>query len=199
MATEKGPAKQNGTQQSRPTIKKRNQRLNNDSISAYLRELTNDNNIDYSLWKATKNLMDQFCRFPQAGKQMGRGLGTMNKITTICRTPGTYIPTAREREEEKEMTTEDIVQENEEIKLTSTTQVKNEINKNINPKKAPGFDLTTGEVLKQLPRKATVKITNLINAAFRLQCVPRLWKVAEVIMIPTPGNSRHAAASYRPI
>jgi len=26
-----------------------------------------------------KNLIDQLCRFPQSGKQMGRGLGTMDK------------------------------------------------------------------------------------------------------------------------
>jgi len=99
--------------------------------------------------------------------------------------------------EEKAMITEDIVQENEEIKLATTTQVKNVINNNINPKKAPGFDLITGELLQQLPRKAIVKITNLINAAFRLKYVPRLWKVADVIMIPKPGKPPHEAASYR--
>jgi hypothetical protein len=97
------------------------------------------------------------------------------------------------------MITEDTVQENEEIKLATTTEVKNVINNNINPKKAPGFDLITGEVIQQLPRKAIVKITNLINAAFRLKYVPRLWKVAEVIMIPKPGKPPHEAASYRPI
>jgi hypothetical protein len=97
------------------------------------------------------------------------------------------------------MITEDIVQENEEIKLATTTEVKNVINNNINPKKVEGFDLITGEVLQELPRKAIVKITNLINAAFRLKYVPRLWKVAEVIMIPKPGKPTHKAASYRPI
>jgi hypothetical protein len=66
--------------------------------------------------------------------------------------------------------------------------VKKEIKENINPKKAPGFDLITGEIPKQLPRKAIVKLTNLINAAFRLKYVPRLWKAAEVIEIPEPGN-----------
>ena len=35
-------------------LKREIKELNNDSISAYLRELTNDNNTDYSLWKATK-------------------------------------------------------------------------------------------------------------------------------------------------
>jgi len=69
----------------------------------------------------------------------------------------------------------------------------------MNPKKAPEFDLITGEVLQQLPRKAIVKITNLINAVFRLKYVPRLWKVAEVIMIPKSGKPPREAASYRPI
>jgi len=89
------------------------------------------------------------------------------------------------------MITEETVQENEEIKLATTTEVKNEIKNNINPQKAPGFDLITGEVLQQLPRKAIVKITKLINAAFRLKYVPRLWKVAEVIMIQKPGKPPH--------
>jgi hypothetical protein len=40
---------------------------------------------------------------------------------------------------------------------------------NINQKKAPGFDMMTGEILKQLPQKATVKLTNLYNAAYRLK------------------------------
>jgi len=105
----------------------------------------------------------------------------------------------QEIQEETETTTEDIVQENEEINPTTTTEVKNEVNKNTNPKNAPRFDLITGEVLQQLPGKATVKITNIISAAFRLQYVPRLWKVAEVIMIPKPGKPPHEAASHSPI
>ena len=100
-------------------------------------------------------------------------------------------------QEQKAMITEDIVQENEEIKL-ATIEVKNVINNNINAKKAPEFDLITGEVLQQLPRKVIVKITNLINATLRLKYVPRLWKVAGVIMIPKPGKPPHEAALYRP-
>ena len=41
------------------------------------------------------------------------------------------------------MITEDIVQENEDTKLVTATEVKNEIN-NTEPKKAPGFDPITG-------------------------------------------------------
>ena len=46
-------------------------------------------------------------------------------------------------QEENEMITEDIVQENEDTKLVTATEVKNEIN-NTDPKKAPGFDPITG-------------------------------------------------------
>ena len=42
-------------------------------------------------------------------------------------------------QEENEMITEGIVQENEDIKLVTATEVKNEINNNINPKKSTGI------------------------------------------------------------
>jgi 16S rRNA C1402 N4-methylase RsmH len=41
-------------------------------------------------------------------------------------------------QEEKAMITKDIVQENEEIKLATTTEVKNVININTNPRKCTG-------------------------------------------------------------
>jgi len=51
-----------------------------------------------------------------------------------------------------------------------------------------GFDLITGEILKQLPKKAIVKLTHLYNAAFRLKDVPSYWNAPEVIMLPKPGE-----------
>lgn len=66
-------------------------------------------------------------------------------------------------------------------------------------KKAPGYDLITGQVLKELPDKALIKLLYFINAAFRLRYVPRQWKVAEVILIPKPGKELHDKNSYRPI
>lgn len=65
--------------------------------------------------------------------------------------------------DESEITTEVVEQENEEIRLTTPTEVRNIIKSNIKPKKAPGYDLITGEVLKHLPMKALVKLTNLIT------------------------------------
>ena len=50
-----------------------------------------------------------------------------------------------------------------------------------------------------MEKLAIVKLTNLINAAFQLRYVPRLWKVAEVLMIAKPGKPPQEATSYRPI
>ena len=68
----------------------------------------------------------------------------------------------------------------------------------IKTKKSPGYDLITGEILKNLPRKAIIKLTNLVNA-FRLKFVPIAWKCAEVIMILKPGKPPQDRTSYRPI
>lgn len=66
-------------------------------------------------------------------------------------------------------------------------------------KKAPGYDLITNEILKQLPRKGLIVLTRLINAAFKLRHVPSSWKVAEIIMLQKPGKSPNEVKSYRPI
>jgi len=153
--------------------------------------LTNDNSTDYSLWKATKKINRPVLQIPPIRNNEQKAQQFAEHLEHTFQLQG--------NQEENEMITEDIFKENEDIKLVTATEVKNEINNNINPKKALGFDLITGEVLQQLPRKTMTKITNLINAAFRLKYVPRLWKVAEVIMIPKPGKSLHEAALYRPI
>lgn len=48
--------------------------------------------------------------------------------------------------------------------------------------------LITGQVLEQLWKKLIGKLTNLINASFRLKYVPRQWNVANITMISKRGN-----------
>jgi hypothetical protein len=103
-----------------------------------------------------------------------------------------------------EKRTMDILQRIEEalnqiIPLITPTEILIAINNNINPKKAPGFDLITGEILKQPPHKAVVKLTHLYNSAFRLKYVPSYWKAVEVIMLLKPGKPETEVTSYRPI
>jgi hypothetical protein len=64
------------------------------------------------------------------------------------------------------------------------------------PKRAAGY-LITGKILKKLPKKKIIKLTHLINAAFRLKHVPDVWKMAEVIMIPIQDKPLNEVTSYR--
>jgi hypothetical protein len=78
-------------------------------------------------------------------------------------------------------------------------EVAEEIRTNLNTKKAPGFDLITGEILKNFKRKTLVKLTTLINACILLNYIPEAWKTAEVIMISKPGKNLSEVELYRPI
>lgn len=85
------------------------------------------------------------------------------------------------------------------IKHFSPSEVKRTISREIKHSKSPGYDLTTGTILKKLPRKALVFITTLFNAILRISHIPNQWKVAQIIMIPKPGKPPNELTSYRPI
>lgn len=51
-------------------------------------------------------------------------------------------------------------------------------------KKAPGYDLITGSLLKELYRKGISVLTNLFNAVLRLKYFPVQWKVTEIVSKP---------------
>lgn len=54
-------------------------------------------------------------------------------------------------------------------------------------------------MMKELPRKAIVMLTQLFNTVLRLKYFPAQWKVAEVILILKPGKPPNDPSSYRPI
>lgn len=66
-------------------------------------------------------------------------------------------------------------------------------------KKSAGIDQITPTMIKQLPRKAMVKLTHHFNAAIRMKYMPTQWKIAEIITIHKPGKPTDDVASYRPI
>jgi hypothetical protein len=84
------------------------------------------------------------------------------------------------------------------MRLITPAEVKKHILQ-LKPKKAPGFDLITAEILKHLPRKGTILLTILFNAVLRLQYFPQLWKLSTINMVPKPGKPLTEVASYRPI
>jgi len=69
----------------------------------------------------------------------------------------------------------------------------------LNTRKAPGYDLISGQILKRLPRKTVVLFTVVFNRMLTLSYFPILWNYAEIIMILKPGKPPHEPNSYRPI
>jgi len=68
-----------------------------------------------------------------------------------------------------------------------------------NVRKAPGYDLISGKVLKELPKKAVTLLTILYSSILRLSYYPLLWKFAQIIMVPKPRKPVDDITSYRPI
>ncbi|KAL4141972.1 hypothetical protein QTP88_004508 [Uroleucon formosanum] len=65
--------------------------------------------------------------------------------------------------------------------------------------KAPGHDLITNNILKQLTNKAILNITHIFNAMLRLSYFPPLWKISTIILVHKPGKPKNTTSSYRPI
>lgn len=178
-------------------LKREIREIKNETVGEYLSELTDDRSTDYSLWRATKRMNRPIKPIPPIRDENGAWARDGKQKAELFAThlENTFHP----NEELEEVEQPEILPENQEIDIVSPKEVAKEIRDNINPKKAPGFDLITGEILKQLPKKGIVKLTHLINAVFRLKHVPILWKTAEVIMVPKPGKSVNKVTSYRPI
>jgi hypothetical protein len=82
------------------------------------------------------------------------------------------------------------------IKFLTPKEIQNKI-KDLNPRKAPGYDLITGRILKEIPRKGNANLTTICNTIIRTGYFPVQWKVAQIIMIPKPGKPLEEASSYR--
>lgn len=178
-------------------LKREIQSFNDVTMDTKLSELTSDRTTDYSLWKMTRNLNKPSRNIPPITQ--GNGSWAISNEQKAARfaehLQQTFQPNEGSSAHDVPLaeTLSDL-----EIRYVTPREVINEI-KHLSKKKSPGYDLITGEVLQNLPRKSIVKLTTLINATFRLKYVPEMWKVAEVIMIPKPGKSPHEVSSYRPI
>jgi GTPase SAR1 family protein len=186
----------NITQELRRTI----QELKQQEISTYLEELSNEASSNYSLWKATRKLKRPSTQIPPIRNENGTWARSNQEKADLF---ADHLEEVLQPNEEDGMHTQNlenvaVLRGSRLILPTTPREVLKEI-KNTTQKKTPGFDLITGEILRHLPQRAVVKLTHLYNAAFRLKYVPRLWKVADVILIQKPGKPPNEPTSYRPI
>lgn len=85
------------------------------------------------------------------------------------------------------------------IKKISFKDVYSIIQKDLNAKKARGYDLITGKILKELPDKALRLIIIIYNAVLRLNYYPAQWKIAQIILLSKPEKNLEEVILYRPI
>lgn len=169
--------------------------LKENSLREYLANLSDKKETNYSLWKATKSKNIAYC-------------------PPIKKPDGTWAKSDREKADVFANHLADIFTPNSEL-INVDTSIRSNSNgnqvpfvrrkelskiiKKLDNKKAPGFDLITAEILKNLPRNAVLLLTRIFNAAIKLRHFPSGWKVAEIIMILKPGKPQNEVKSYRPI
>lgn len=84
------------------------------------------------------------------------------------------------------------------IKHVSPREVAEQLDRLV-PKKSPGPDKITPDMLRELPVRGIIYLTRLFNISLQLKYVPKPFKKADVIMIEKPGKNPEQIESYRPI
>lgn len=176
----------------------------NQSIQVYLEGLTPTSASDYSLWKATRKLKQNQLHIPPIrdsnNKWARNDQEKADMFSNHLKNVFTPFPSTISQADEKEI--EDFLDSPFQMELPidkfQTREIKSIINE-LHVKKAPGFDLITSKILKELPEKGIKFITILFNAIIRLEYFPDQWKVAQIKMINKPGKNGIDVLSYRPI
>jgi hypothetical protein len=109
-----------------------------------------------------------------------------------------YIPhdNIQDPEVDKELASHTHPSEN--LQAFTLSELKNEI-KMLNQHRAPGIDLITAHMLKEMPHEGYLNLLYILNGIRRLVYWPTPLKQAKIIMIPKPGKIPTDVTSYRPI
>lgn len=136
-------------------LRKSVREFNNESLKTYLTSLTNDASTEYSLWKATKKMNRPIAHIPPVKTREGNwAKSSREKANTFAE----YLEDVFKPYEDKDYQgIEARCEEDRPIRPVTAKELAKEIKEGINIKKAPGFDLITGEILKQFPRKGLKK------------------------------------------
>ncbi|PNF19341.1 putative RNA-directed DNA polymerase from transposon X-element [Cryptotermes secundus] len=186
-------------------LRKLLQKLKNEAIQEYLKGLTATETTDYSLYKATRRLKRPQVPAPPIKTDEGNwARSNQEKAATFAKhLSKVFKPFDTETTQEEEYEINNFLdapyQMNLPMRNFKYKEVETVIKKEINPKKAPGFDLITGKILEELPEKCIQKITHIFNAVLRVEYYPIQWKISQIIMLPKPGKNTKEVTSYRPI
>lgn len=177
----------------------------NQEIQLYLSKLSSTASTDYSLWKATKKLKQPKAHFPPIRMVNGNwARSNKEKADTFAiHLTKVFQPFPPEQQQEDaEFGVRQFLESPCQMSPPIAEFLKNDITKtinNLNLHKAPGYDLITSKILKELPEIGLDYITVLFNSILRYGHFPSQWKIAQIILIPKPGKPANEVTSYRPI
>lgn len=166
------------------------------------------NSDRFSLWKLIKSLKTKRSSIPPLQGTYGIGYTNNEKAEILATsienqcTPNEVDDEneAAEELEEEALSSVNQIDESAATPITTATlQELENIIKKLKNKKAPGEDTITNTAIKHLPKKAKVKLLNIINASLRLNYFPADWKKAHIITIPKPGKDHKRPENHRPI
>lgn len=179
--------------------------MKNEWFSEYTSSLSPESNVDHSLWKSTRYLKRPIKHSPPIRKNDGSWAKSNDEKAAVFsdHLKQVFQPFPADPQNnidgEVEEFLESPLQLSLPVRLFSPSEVKHAILTEINPNKAPGYDLIKGKVLRELPRKGYIFIAFIFNAILRLEYFPSLWKVGQIVVVPKPGKRPDLASSYRPI
>ena len=163
-------------------VKELKQLLNDqkqEAIQTYLEGLTATEATEYSLWKATKRLKrPQIPIHPLRSKEGEWVKSDTQKANVLAEHfANVFELYDSEMSEEQEILRklETPGQVETPVKKFKLTEVRAAI-KQLCPTKAPGYDLITGRILKELPDIGIRAITQIFNSVLRTGYFPGQWK-----------------------
>lgn len=175
----------------------------NHTFNQQLSSLSAQKKDNYSLWKITKNFKRPTKFVPPIKTSKGTwARSASEKAETFAKHLSEIFTPNHSTMNDFEKEVDEIINSDQQMSPPLKSATPQEIIRtirNLENNKAPGFDLITGEILKHLPRKMIVLLTVLLNAIFRIQYYPKLWKVSLICMIGKPGKPPTEPSSYRPI
>lgn len=159
---------------------------------------------DPTLWRATKRILNQQHIIPTIKYDNNMYVTDLEKSEIFANylgntftTPKVSLDISHSKQIKKDISTF-LSSSVDGMVPVSPNEIKDIINK-LSNNKAPGHDLITNIILKNLPVKVLVYLVQVFNACLRLGYFPIKWKIANVLLFHKPGKTKAEVSSYRPI
>jgi Reverse transcriptase (RNA-dependent DNA polymerase) len=153
------------------------------------------------MWRTTKKILNQPIAFPTLEKNHKQYTTDEEKCSVFAtELKKTFTPNIKNRNFSRHINNyiETHVPISHTIKPTSPTEIKNIIQQ-LHPRKAPGHDQITNDILKLLTPKSLAFLATILNSCIRIGYFPTSWKLAHILMFHKPGKDKVNPTHYRPI